>query len=350
MTRGLALALVAAAGACGRLDGRFDWLEPSSPAITIALDIDDLRDAYRRPYHYTVRHERSGVTTDLHAVAIVGGRAYAAGDGGLVLRRTTWGGWEREVTPATRRLRALVAVEHAGLYAVGDAGTVLRRSADGRWSVEPVPTTVDLYDVVQVDGEFYAVGDRGTLLVRRDGAWRAIATNTEADLRRFDGRIAVGRGGVIVDCAMWDRDQAELAHQLVCVPSPSPTTADLRAISTAGFTWRAFGNDGASVRAVARQPFEGARDAPVRQGATITATAVMSSDTEPVYPPPPTVLVGTRGLVVFSAWRITSIVLPGAPDLFGAAHAMFDVFAVGAGGTIVHFRATDAHVDEVILI
>ena len=347
------MAALVAAGACGgaqRLDRRFDWLEPSIPAVTITVDVGPPGTHLREPYHYTVRREPSGVTVDLHAIEIVGQRAYAAGDGGLVLCRTAWGNWEREPTPTTRRLRALVAVESAGLYAVGDAGTVLFRSADGRWTVEPVPTTADLYDIVEVDRVLYAVGDRGTLLARSDGAWRTIATNTEADLRRFDGHIAVGRGGAIVDCATSDRDQAELAHQLACVPSPSPTTADLLAISDDATTWRAFGADGASVRAIERHPFGGARDAPVRRGATVTATAGASSATALVFPSPVTVLVGMRGLVVFSAERLTYAVLPGEPDLFGAAQAMFDVFAVGAGGTIVHFRAIDVREDEVILI
>ena len=69
------------------------------------------------------------------------GEDVVKGDGGVILRRSTDGGWVREPTPTSRTLRGLVGetIGNSELIAVGDAGTVLRRSPDGTWIAEPVP-------------------------------------------------------------------------------------------------------------------------------------------------------------------------------------------------------------------
>ncbi len=310
----------------------------------ITVELTDGHDHY----HYVVRREPSGLETPLYAVAIAGDRAYASGDGGVVLARTAAGGWAREATPTDKALRAL-AVADAELYAVGDAGTVLHRTASG-WALEPTPSPADLYDVVAADGRVFAVGDRGTLLERTAGTWRAIETHTEADLRRFDGHVAIGKGGAIVDCAWWDREQRERARVPACVPRPSPTTADL--LATFGGehgTWHAYGVGGVSLAAASAEPIEATLATPIVGDPTISAA--IDNHYLTTINNPPVVLVGARGAIVFvSRGPEVHATVPGEPDLAGVASVALDGFAVGARGTIVHLQMPDVHVPVLFLL
>jgi hypothetical protein len=332
----------------------FAWVDPQTPPITIAVGSGPTS------YHYVARREPSGVTADLHAAMIDGGGhadrycAYAAGDDGVVLRRTERGGWMREATPTRQRLRALLAPgddvdepEAAEIYAVGDAGTVLRRSKVGIWTTETVPTTVDLYDIVRAHRRLYAVGDRGTLLERRGGAWYLIVTHTEADLRQFDGRIAVGRGGAILDCTSMGRAwSGGPGPPLACVPRPSPTDADLLAIERSAARWRAYGAGGTVVHAAQRDPLVAELDPPIAGGATVTAVSALKGSlmlpqaTAATYVDP-AIAVGAGGTIDFVGDERAHVVLPGAPDLLGVAIELFDAFAVGASGVIVHLQAVE---------
>jgi hypothetical protein len=329
----------------------FGWVDPDAASVVVAVHTVPFasRGDSARPetYHYRVRPEPSGVAADLRAVVIDGDHAYAAGDGGVVLHRTGKTGWTREATPTVRTLRALIGADAGEIYAVGDAGTVLRRSANGAWGVEPAPTTADLYDlaVARTNRTLYAVGDHGTLLERRNGTWHAIASHTEADLRQFDGTIAVGRDGAVVDCELWDRDRSWQAHQLVCVPRPSPTHADLLAMAGEYMGWHAYGAEGTALRALRRGPIDVALDAPVPGGAAITAASENRwfAPIELV-----TILVGTGGHIEFVGTQPTRLVIAGSPDLFGVATAGVDAFAVGAAGTIVHLQATDVEIPPAV--
>ncbi|HEX3759548.1 MAG TPA: hypothetical protein VHW23_12615 [Kofleriaceae bacterium] len=352
---GVALGLAIAGCGCGgsprtaeppseseRFGPLFGWVDPGATALSVAVHTVPFGDRgtdHPMTYHYTVRSEPSGVTADLHAVVIDGWDAYAAGDDGIVLHRTDKTGWTREAVPTEHRLRALARDNASGLYAVGDAGTVLRR-ANGAWVVEPVPTTADLYDVALslTSQILYAVGDHGTLLERRDGTWQAIASNTEADLRRFDGSIAVGRDGAIISCVRWGRDRMEPGHRLACVPQPSPTHADLRAMGGEYTAWRVYGAEGTVLRVQPHSPLDIALDAPIASGATISAAGDNSwyASVQIV-----TILVGTGGQIEFAGTPRTQLAIAGAPDLLGVASAATDAFVVGAGGTIVHLQSPD---------
>ena len=317
----------------------------------------ELAGESRKPYHYVLHLEASGVTSDLDAAIISGDVAYAAGADGVVLRRAAAGPWERVATPTTRRLRALVvdgeggaAVGSGDLVAAGDGGTVLRRAATGAWTVEPVPTSRDLYDLAWSDGRLYAVGDGGTLVVRDAGAWRAIATHTTADLRRFDGRVAIGAGGVILDCTPWDRDQHDLARQLACVPRPSPTDRDLLADigDERHSAWHAWGAVGTSLAAARYQPID-VTAAPALPGEP-TITAAADNHWSTTAGELATIVVGERGAIGFvDRSGVTRMVtLAGAPDLRGVATAQLDAFVVGAHGTIVHLQTTDVSIPQVM--
>ncbi|HET9987270.1 MAG TPA: hypothetical protein VFQ65_02100 [Kofleriaceae bacterium] len=299
-------------------------------------------------YEYVLQREASGVDAELDAVVIDRDRVYAAGEGGIVLRRTAGTGWVHEPTPTTKRIRALVvatdevangAAADAPIFAVGDGGAVVRRSPDGRWTVEATPTQVDLYDIVSDEGHTYIVGDRGTLLERRAGTWRAIPTNTDADLRRFDGQVAIGKGGAIVDCTRWDREQYTLAHMVACVPRPSPTREDLLASTGDGrhSVWHAYGAGGTLMSAAKRAPIDATLGEPLADRPTIRASVENHYSTS--VDTLATILVGDAGVMVFvSGPRRVRVELATAPDLFGVASEALDAFAVGARGTIVHLQ------------
>ena len=363
MNRAVAVLAVCAAAGCGALVKRiraeswaqpeFAWAGPGAPAITAEVH-------HGGTYHYAMQREPSGVTSTLRAVAFHDRDAYAAGDAGVVLRRTARGGWVREPTPTTRTLRGLTGdtLGNSDLIAVGDAGTVLRRSPDGTWVPEPVPTTADLYAITGDGSVLYAVGDHGTLLQRDQGVWRAIATYTTADLRQFSAGIAIGRGGAIVDCRAWDphRDPGALR----CVPRRSPTRADLLAILDTGTAWRAYGTGGTCVRATRRAPIDAVLDPPRWADTTITAvadagdllahTATPTGDADGADGEVASILVGTGGRIEILGDPPVELVVPGAPDLLGAALRLTDVFVVGAGGTILHLQAADVAVQKWYLV
>jgi hypothetical protein len=344
----------------------FDWPPSERPTRTVELDNG-------KPYRYLMRRELSGVTSTLRAVELDYGHAYAAGDDGVVLHRGAHGGWRREAVPTTRRLRALVSGAHelggvtsdisctetfttqnrswdraqiTEIFAVGDAGTVLRRDPSGVWAVEPTPTTADLHAVVRHQDRLYAVGDRGTLIERTHGAWRAIASHTSADLRWFDGRVAVGRGGAVIDCAPWDRERPLPGEQLACVPRAPASDADLLTGVVQGDRWHAYGVGGTVVRATRQAPIELALDPAVPGGATITSAAASMSETSLGEMPP--ILVGTTGTLVFQTPTPVAVMVEGAPALFGVVTEAADAFVVGAGGTIVHLQAEGARCASVI--
>jgi len=344
----------------------FDWPPSERPTTAVVLDNG-------KPFRYLMRREPSGVTSTLRAVELDRAHAYAAGDDGVVLHRGAHGGWRREAVPTTRRLRALVSGAHdvfwvssrtpcietfttenrswdraqiTEIFAVGDAGTVVRRDPSGVWTVEPTPITADLHAVVRRHDRLYAVGDRGTLIERTHGAWRTIASHTDADLRWFDGRVAVGGGGAVIDCASWDRERAWPGEQLACVPRAPASDADLLTGLVQGDRWRAYGVGGAVVRATRQVPIELALDPAIPGGATITSAAASPWATSLGEMPP--ILVGTTGTLVFLATTPVQVMIEGAPELFGVVSEAADAFVVGAGGTIVHLQAEGARCESVI--
>jgi hypothetical protein len=355
-----ALVLLAA---CGSAHVR--WRRPEAkpwragPAFRLfgidpAPPMAELRGDQGVVYRYLVQREPSGVESELDAVIMGGEVAYAAGADGVVLRRTTGAGWARETVPTTKRLRALAFGADGAVFAAGDGGTLLRRAANGAWTAEALPLTADLYDLAWRDGRLYAAGNGGTLLARdAAGSWRALATHSDADLRRFDGRVAIGRGGVIIDCTPWDRDQHAQAKQFACVPRPSPAKTDLLAAigDEEHSVWHAWGAAGVGLVEVKSAPIEVSAD-PVLAGAP-TITAAVANHWWTNVGELATLLVGERGAIVFVSPRSSErpvIVVTGAPDLHGVASEQLDAFAVGAHGTIVHLQTMDVAIPQVFAL
>ncbi|MDP3273930.1 MAG: YCF48-related protein [Deltaproteobacteria bacterium] len=141
----------------------------------------------------------TGVTEDLYAVHCgAAGTAYVSGRGGYVLRTqdhgTTW-------TPFVHGSAATILSIYGSareLVAVGWFGTILTSTDQGQhWTSSIAPTTEDLSTVTSfADGTLAAVGARGTLVVRRNGAWAAQATGATESLHALwsDGTTAIGVG------------------------------------------------------------------------------------------------------------------------------------------------------------
>ncbi len=102
-----------------------------------------------------------------------------------------------------------VALPHlVTLVASEPSSDSLREPSAWEWRF-PQPTSLELHDIVYGDGQFVAVGDRGTVLTSNDGIkWSAISLGEE-DLHAVaygDGEfVAVGRGVVMIspDAVDW---------------------------------------------------------------------------------------------------------------------------------------------------
>jgi hypothetical protein len=291
------------------------------------------------PYRYVVRREPSSTEVTLRAVALSRLRGYAAGDGGVVLRRTHDEPWRREVFPVATRLRALhVAPDEAArltdrsetpVYAVGDGGVIARRSQYGVWERESSGTTRDLHALTEYDESIYAAGDGGTVLERRGGRWRTIVAGTSADLRAMLDTTIAGLGGALVHCT---RVAPVPGAGLTCAPRPSPTDRDLLAVTyTTSQPWQrsAFGAPGVHLILGKDDAWERAAH-PL--GGTVTVHAALPAGRD-------VLLAGSGGVLGFvSAAGAERAVVPGEPDLRALAYRGEDVFAVGDRGTIVHLR------------
>lgn len=114
--------------------------------------------------------------------------------------------------PEVRALLGVHVLASFRAYAVGTDGAILRYDR-GEWAKEPLPDGVegapDLEAVSGVRDEetgeelVVAVGDRGTVLIRRDGVWQSLASGVDVRLfgvwvRAFDDAFIVGDAGTIL--------------------------------------------------------------------------------------------------------------------------------------------------------
>ena len=147
----------------------------------------------------------AGVGADgfLRGIAPLGDGWLAVGDAGLAAAYTA-AGWKGEPTGTAVALRSVTQVAGTA-YAVGDAGTVLRRSSNGKWTAETTNEVRALYRVVAWSAdEAAAVGEGGVVLVRTANGWKTVFEAPDALFlygltRRADGTlIAVGYAGAVV--------------------------------------------------------------------------------------------------------------------------------------------------------
>jgi hypothetical protein len=146
------------------------------------------------------RSETTGTLVDLLGVgAYRPAEVWAVGAGGTVLARrgTRW------ALVAGGQSQDLVGVSASAGLALGERGQLLRRKGES-WRTEthlPAGRYRDLW--VDPSGtRAAAVGDRGLLLLRGKGGWKAVPSDTPEDLvsvAGFDGGlVAVGTRGTVV--------------------------------------------------------------------------------------------------------------------------------------------------------
>lgn len=136
----------------------------------------------------------------------------------------TFHGWcWQHPAPQGNTLRGVLALD-GEVIAVGDRGTVIRRR-DGAWAFEDTPTRETLRAVWGPDSaHVWAVGERGTILARGDEGWRAAEPLTERALHAIWGRsaselYATGEAGTVLrfDGTSWSREPIETDLTLVAV-------------------------------------------------------------------------------------------------------------------------------------
>jgi photosystem II stability/assembly factor-like uncharacterized protein len=120
----------------------------------------------------------------IHAPA--GETAMAVGQGGVAYERRN-GVWQLSFIPGSASLFAIDGPTGSDRIAVGDSGSVLH--FDGAsWHPESVPANGLLRSVWYDGRRAMVVGAEGTVLVREEGNWRAVASGTTRFLRHVGGR------------------------------------------------------------------------------------------------------------------------------------------------------------------
>ncbi len=153
-----------------------------------------------------ITNDPSDPPRDLYAVmGFSGDEVFAVGDRGAILKyngkkwtlMTIAGPYHVDAN-----LRGIAGVLNAdGTRTVFAAGLDSRavRLDDKTWHDQPLGVTSDLNAVtVLEDGGVLAVGERGLLLVFRQGRLATLESGTTSDLRGVSGRVAAGAGGTIL--------------------------------------------------------------------------------------------------------------------------------------------------------
>ncbi len=214
-----------------------------------------------------VTNDPSDPPRDLYAiVGFSGDEVLAVGDRGAILKyngkkwtlMTIAGPYHVDAD-----LRGVAGVLNAdGTRTVFAAGLDSRavRLDDPVWHDQPLGVTGDLNAVtVLEDGSVLAVGDRGLLLVLREGRVATLESGTTSDLRGVSGRVAAGSGGTIL------RVEADAATAI-----SSPNAEDWNDVwDVAGVTLLA-GESGALLRLDA----SGAQVIPTLLGAPLKSVCV----------------------------------------------------------------------------
>ncbi|MEM9191119.1 MAG: protein kinase [Myxococcota bacterium] len=335
------------------VDGDLYDIVTTSPTDAIAVGADGV---ILRLHALEATAVSSDSDQDLVAVTTWGQEAFAVGEGGTILRiRDGEVADESSGTDAT--LRAIGGCPAGGLYAAGDRGVVLRRTAEGQWrrvelgEREPildiacggnhaalVGRSGGLFlaegnDTVRVDtgtdralhsisfatgADTWIVGEGGRLLILEGDHVRTLTAGPTAPIQGL-GAI----GGALFAVGEWGRivRQEERGFQQM----RSPTKAALAGLAPLGRNRLvAVGDSGAVVELeyerarLARSPSDtGWRDV-VSANESILAVGTNGS-----------VMAGVLGAL--ERRRLTDI-----GDLWALAGSPDDAYAVGNEGTVIH--------------
>ena len=131
--------------------------------------------------------------TDLRGCTVVGGYAYACGANREVFRRYGEGKWLAMHAPSGGSFEAMAGYHDREIYAVGADGEIWQLE-NTDWLQRASPVKVALTGVCCADDDrVYAVGQRGTLVVGRDDAWKKLPqpklTDDLWDVCWFGGKL-----------------------------------------------------------------------------------------------------------------------------------------------------------------
>jgi len=269
-------------GAAGLLRGV--WSRAGAGSLGAGVVAVGLRGGLFGKAGATPLSTTSMFTSDLRAISCVAGHAWAVGAGGTIVEITVD---ENAVTSwhvfaaAPADLRGVWGGEDGRAWAVGASGQIVRIEggddfAEGAGVSATLRAVTGLESAVALDPELWAVGEQGTMLHRKDGAWTGPHSVTGADLHALSAQgtavWAVGDDGTVVRCA-----------QDTCLLEPLVTNADgtspsLRAVvmlsseegyagaedgsiyrwtTLAGWQWMAQPVPGRAIRAMSARYIEG---------------------------------------------------------------------------------------------
>ncbi|MDW8283321.1 MAG: hypothetical protein RMK29_16535 [Myxococcales bacterium] len=215
-------------------------------AYAVADDGSVLRRQDRDvPLRWVLDHAPGPLAQPLYAIGARDGEAWAAGSGGVLLRRTPQG-WQPEpyMWPDRRPdWRGIAVLPGGEVFVVGGAVTpeadaeaaILHRTA-GVWVRErPIPRVTSALQAVASDGRHVlAVGTAGTILRREGMSWIVEDSDVADDVQLFaltvvDGLFyAAGTGGAVLrrEVSMgrprWVREQIAGAGSLLALAAVGP--------------------------------------------------------------------------------------------------------------------------------
>lgn len=166
----------------------------------------------------------------LRQVRTIGQRTFAVGMGRQVYRRDGADHWtclDQTIRPAigeTKGFESIDGFDESDLYAVGWDGEIWHYNGQ-QWSQKESPTNLVLTRVLCAgDGQVYASGRRGLLIVGRGDAWQPIeqedVTSDIWDLAWYDGKLYLStmrglytlQGGSLVEVDFGDDTPATCYH------------------------------------------------------------------------------------------------------------------------------------------
>ena len=154
------------------------------------------------------KEEASGVTVDLHGIAIYEGLMIAVGNGGTIIKSRDGVYWETVISNTSVDLKSINTSPTKTMFvAVGANGTVLTSQDGTRWRTFRAGVNVTLNAVCYsgVLSQFLAVGSDGTIVSSVDGTeWRGYSSGTAQSYQdviysELLGKyIAVGSRGTVM--------------------------------------------------------------------------------------------------------------------------------------------------------
>jgi hypothetical protein len=287
--------------------------------------------------------EGVGVATEsLFGVAGTGSGStldvYAVGDNGLILHRVS-GTWMQEANNlVAQQLNAVWCGDGtlAGdVFAVGAGGTVLIRQA-GVWAPEMSPATADLNALWGLSGDIFAAGASGTIVHRQNGKWMPEGVGLTGE--RLAGLWGTTHNGALVVYAAGSLGTllsringtwGQISGNVTSSPLSgvwARASNEVYAVGSNGLVLLRTGSPSAGMWA------------PVAVGVTTNSLNAVTGYAASSSGPPDVYAVGAGGTILHQAsdgsgWAVEGVILT-SNELTAVWAGSDSVWAVGRGGVI----------------